>query len=91
MPPLNVDVADEEVALKYAAAIFVPDSIPPEKVVVPVLLNNCNADQMLACARLISPFIVPFVVTGPFVNVSVAPVLPLFTEVTVPPVPADSE
>jgi hypothetical protein len=33
-PPKKVEVAVVEVALKYGAAILVPDSIPPEKVEV---------------------------------------------------------
>ena len=39
IPPLNVEVAVVDVALKYGAAIFVPASIPAEKVVVAVLLK----------------------------------------------------
>ena len=36
---MNVEEAVVDVAMKYGAAIFVPDSIPPLKVVVPPFVN----------------------------------------------------
>jgi hypothetical protein len=48
--PWNVDEAVVEVALKYGAPIFVPDSIPPEYVVVPVLVKRFNPEKVLESA-----------------------------------------
>jgi hypothetical protein len=50
-PPPNVEVAVVPVALKYGAAIFVPDSIPPEKVVVPVVVKTFNPEKRFESAR----------------------------------------
>ena len=52
-PPANVLVAAVPVALKYGAAIFVPDSMPPEYVVVPVLEKRLRPEKRLESVRMV--------------------------------------
>src|SRR4051812_19217382 len=51
MPPLKVEVAVEDVAMKYGAAMRLAYS-PPENVVVPALLNAWSPVHVLALAVL---------------------------------------
>jgi hypothetical protein len=54
IPPLNVDVAVVLVALKYGAPIRVPDSMPPEKVVVPEFPKRfCPVKRLLSARRVV--------------------------------------
>lgn len=49
--PWSVEEAVVDVALKYGAPIFVPDSIPPLYVVVPVFVNLFRPERVLESAR----------------------------------------
>lgn len=75
-----IDPVEEIVVVEFPPKYAVPklentvDEAP--------LLNIWRADHVLLWERLISPFIVPDVVTGPPVNVRVDPVEPLLTDVT---------
>ena len=47
----RVEEAVVEVALKYGAPILVPDSMPPENVVEPVLVKRFKPEKILESPR----------------------------------------
>jgi hypothetical protein len=55
----RVEEAVVEVALKYGAPILVPLSMPPEYVVVPVLVNLFRPVKVLESARRVDEAAVP--------------------------------